>query len=163
MPDLQPGINNGQPVIIVGAGHSGVAVAAGLRTRGWVGGILLLDGEKETPYERPPLSKELLKSGAPDESTVLRKEKFYQDKRIERLAGITAEAIDRQSRTVVLSDGSRRGYDRLVVATGSRARPSPFPAPDSRASTPCGPVKTLSTSNALSSPARGSPSSALVT
>lgn len=127
MPDLQPGINNGQPVIIVGAGHSGVAVAAGLRTRGWVGGILLLDGETETPYERPPLSKELLKSGAPDESTVLRKEKFYQDKRIERLAGITAEAIDRQSRTVVLSDGSRRGYDRLVVATGSRARPLTVP------------------------------------
>jgi 3-phenylpropionate/trans-cinnamate dioxygenase ferredoxin reductase subunit len=127
MPDLQPGINNEQPIVIIGAGHSGVAVAAGLRTRGWEGGILLLDGEKETPYERPPLSKELLKAGAPDESTMLRKEKFYQDKRIDRLAGVTADAIDRQSRTVLLSDGNRSGYDRLVVATGSRARPLTVP------------------------------------
>ena len=83
------------PVVIVGAGHSGVAVAAGLRARGWEGGILLLDAEKETPYERPPLSKELLKDGAPDESAVLRKEKFYQDKRIDRVAGIAADSIDR--------------------------------------------------------------------
>jgi 3-phenylpropionate/trans-cinnamate dioxygenase ferredoxin reductase subunit len=67
------------PVIIVGAGHAGVAVAAGLRARGWEGGVLLLDAEKETPYERPPLSKDLLKDGAPDESAVLRKEKFYED------------------------------------------------------------------------------------
>ena len=86
------------PVVIVGAGHSGVAVAAGLRARGWEGGILLLDTENEAPYERPPLSKDLLKDGASDESAVLRKEKFYQDKRIDRLAGSTAEAIDRKSK-----------------------------------------------------------------
>ncbi|MBT2594906.1 FAD-dependent oxidoreductase [Arthrobacter sp. ISL-72] len=114
-------------VIIAGAGHSGVAVAAGLRARGWEGGILLLDAEKETPYERPPLSKELLKDGASDESAVLRKEKFYLDKGIDRLAGITADSIDRQGRTVLLSDGSRHAYHRLVIATGSRARPLTVP------------------------------------
>ena len=110
------------PIVIVGAGHSGVAVAAGLRSRGWEGDILLLEAEKETPYERPPLSKELLKAGAPDESTVLRKEKFYQDKRIDRRAGLTVDVIDPAGRTVQLSDGSRHGYHRLVIATGSRAR-----------------------------------------
>lgn len=115
------------PVMIVGAGHSGVAVAAGLRARGWEGGILLLDAEKETPYERPPLSKELLKDGAPDESAVLRKEKFYEDKRIDRLTGITADSIDRKGATVLLSDGSRHAYHRLVIATGSRARPLTVP------------------------------------
>ncbi|WP_052500565.1 NAD(P)/FAD-dependent oxidoreductase [Arthrobacter sp. SPG23] len=115
------------PVVIVGAGHSGVAVAAGLRARGWKGGILLLDAEKETPYERPPLSKELLKAGAPDESAVLRKEKFYQDKRIQRVAGAAVESVDRQGRTVLLSDGSRHAYHRLVLATGSRARPLTVP------------------------------------
>ena len=47
-------------VLVVG---SGVAVEAGPRTRGWQGAILLLDAEKETPYGRPPLSKELLKVG----------------------------------------------------------------------------------------------------
>jgi 3-phenylpropionate/trans-cinnamate dioxygenase ferredoxin reductase component len=130
MPDLQPGINNEQPILIIGAGHSGVAVAAGLRTRGWDGGILLLDAEKETPYERPPLSKELLKAGAPDESTVLRKEKFYQDKRIDRLAGLTADFIDRNARAVLLSDGSRQRYRRLIIATGSRARALTVPGAD---------------------------------
>lgn len=115
------------PVVIVGAGHSGVAVAAGLRARGWEGGILLLEAEKETPYERPPLSKELLKAGAPDESAVLRKAKFYQDKRIQRVAGAAVESVDRQGRTVLLSDGSRHAYHRLVLATGSRARPLTVP------------------------------------
>lgn len=110
------------PVVIVGAGHSGVAVAAGLRSRGWEGGILLLEAETETPYERPPLSKELLKPDAPDESAVLRKEKFYQDKNIDRVAGTAVESIDRQGRTVLLSDGTRHTYHRLVIATGSRAR-----------------------------------------
>ena len=63
MPEQQIPDENQQPVAIIGAGHSGVAVAAGLRTRGWPGRILLLDAEKETPYGRPPLSKELLKVG----------------------------------------------------------------------------------------------------
>ena len=122
MPSQQPTENGLNPIVIVGAGHSGVAVAAGLRTRGWDGDILLLEAEKETPYERPPLSKELLKAGAPDESTVLRKEKFYQDKRIDLWAGLTVDAIDPAGRTVQLSDGSRHAYHRLVIATGSRAR-----------------------------------------
>jgi 3-phenylpropionate/trans-cinnamate dioxygenase ferredoxin reductase subunit len=115
------------PVVIVGAGHSGVGVAAGLRARGWEGSILLIDAEQETPYERPPLSKELLKDGAADESAVLRKEKFYQHKGIDRLPGLAVESIDRQSRTVLLADGSRRAYHRLVIATGSRARPLAVP------------------------------------
>jgi 3-phenylpropionate/trans-cinnamate dioxygenase ferredoxin reductase subunit len=115
------------PVVIVGAGHSGVAVAAGLRSRGWEGGVLLIDAENEVPYERPPRSKELLKDGAPDEAAVLRKEKFYADKGIDRLAGITAESIDRGGRTLLLSDGTRQAYHRLVIATGSRARPLTVP------------------------------------
>lgn len=110
------------PVVIVGAGHSGVAVAAGLRSRGWEGGILLLEAETETPYERPPLSKEFLKAGAPDGTAVLRKEKFYQDRNIDRVQGAIVESIDRQGRTVRLSDGTRHAYHRLVIATGSRAR-----------------------------------------
>jgi 3-phenylpropionate/trans-cinnamate dioxygenase ferredoxin reductase subunit len=127
MRDREPARKATPPVIVVGAGHSGVAVAAGLRARGWEGGILLLDAQKETPYERPPLSKELLKDGAPDESAVLRKEKFYEDKRIDRLSGITAESIDRKGSAVLLSDGSRHAYHRLVIATGSRARPLTVP------------------------------------
>ncbi|AOT04770.1 hypothetical protein ASPU41_17030 [Arthrobacter sp. U41] len=65
---------------------------------------------------------ELLKSGAADESTVLRKAKFYDDKSIDRRAGLTVDAIDPDRRTVQLSDGIRHCYHRLVIATGSRAR-----------------------------------------
>lgn len=124
---MRSGVGSTAPVVIVGAGHSGVAVAAGLRTRGWEGGILLIDAELELPYERPPLSKELLKDGASDEPAVLRKEKFYADKGISRLAGVTAESIDRDGRMVLLSDGTRQAYHRLVIATGSRARPLTVP------------------------------------
>ena len=52
------------PIVIIGAGHAGVAVAAGLRTRGWAGGIVLVDAQHDAPYERPPLSKDLLAPGA---------------------------------------------------------------------------------------------------
>ena len=124
---IQDPVVTKDPVVIVGSGHSGVAVAAGLRTRGWEGNILLIDAENELPYERPPLSKEFLKDGAPDESAVLRKEKFYADKGIGRLAGVTAESIDRNGRTVLLSNGTRQAYHRLVIATGSRARPLTVP------------------------------------
>lgn len=121
------GTGNAAPVVIIGAGHSGVAVAAGLRARGWEDGILLIDAENGLPYERPPLSKELLKDGAPDEPAVLRKERFYAEKGIARLAGVTVASIDRKGRTVLLSDGTRQAYNRLVIATGSRARPLTVP------------------------------------
>ena len=78
--DTQAPAGAKDPVVIIGSGHSGVAVAAGLRTRGWEGGILLIDAESGLPYERPPLSKELLKDGAPEGPAVLRKEKFYAEK-----------------------------------------------------------------------------------
>lgn len=121
------GSGNAAPVVIIGAGHSGVAVAAGLRARGWEDGILLIEAENGLPYERPPLSKEVLKDSASNESAVLRKEEFYADKGIGRLAGVTVESIDRNGRTVLLSDGTRQAYHRLVIATGSRARPLTVP------------------------------------
>lgn len=116
-----------EPIVVVGAGHAGVAVAAGLRTRGWAGGLVLIDTEKEVPYERPPLSKDLLKPGVGDESALLRKEKYYQDKDIERIGGHTVESVDRDGHAVVLSDGRRQPYHRLIIATGSRARPLTVP------------------------------------
>ncbi|MFD1213495.1 NAD(P)/FAD-dependent oxidoreductase [Arthrobacter sp. GCM10027362] len=118
------------PVIVIGAGHAGVAVAAGLRTRGYGGRILLVDAQTELPYERPPLSKELLKPGAPEQPVPLRKQKYYEDRGLERIAGLTVTGIDRADRSVLLSDGTRREYHRLVIATGARARPLTVPGAD---------------------------------
>jgi 3-phenylpropionate/trans-cinnamate dioxygenase ferredoxin reductase component len=119
-----------EPIVVVGSGHAGVAVAAGLRTRGWAGRIVLLDVQHDAPYERPPLSKELLAPGSGDRTALLRKEDYYEAKGIERVAGQGAASIDRAAGAVVLADGSRHPYHRLVLATGSRARELPVPGAD---------------------------------
>lgn len=118
------------PIVIVGSGHAGVATAAGLRTRGWDGRIVLVDAQDGTPYERPPLSKELLTPGAGDKAALLRKEDYYEAKDIERMTGQTVESIDPANRAVFLTGGSRLPYHRLVLATGSRARELPVPGAD---------------------------------
>lgn len=114
-------------VVVVGAGHAGVQVAAGLRQRGWQDQVILVDQEGQAPYERPPLSKDLLKPGAPDEPALLRKEQFYLDKGIERVTGSSVTAIDAAEGVVTLSSGASYQYGRLVLCTGSRARPLSAP------------------------------------
>jgi 3-phenylpropionate/trans-cinnamate dioxygenase ferredoxin reductase component len=118
------------PIVIVGSGHAGVATAAGLRTRGWDGRIVLVDAQNGTPYERPPLSKDLLEPGAGDRTALLRKEDYYEAKDIERMTGHTVESIDPANRAVFLAGGSRLPYHRLVLATGSRSRELPVPGAD---------------------------------
>ncbi|WP_415855550.1 NAD(P)/FAD-dependent oxidoreductase, partial [Sinomonas sp. G460-2] len=109
------------PVVIVGSGHAGVGVAAGLRARKWEGRIVLVDSDDAVPYERPPLSKELLTGGAPAEPTPLRKESYYESRGIERVHG-SAATIDRDRRELVLADGRTVPYAKLVLATGSTPR-----------------------------------------
>lgn len=116
-------------VVILGSGHAGVGVAAGLRTRKWDGSIVLVDSDETIPYERPPLSKELLAPGAPGEPTLLRKESYYEAHGIERVHG-TAVAIDRRRRELVLADGRTVPYGKLVLATGSTPRRLTAPGAD---------------------------------
>lgn len=122
------------PVVIVGAGHAGIQVAAGLRTRGWTGGIVVVDEQDGLPYERPPLSKDVLAPQAPDEALaaapLLRKEAFYEAKDIRRVSGIRVKSIDRHQRVVHLADGTRIAYHRLVIASGARGRQLPVPGAD---------------------------------
>lgn len=118
-----------EAVVIVGSGHAGVAVAAGLRTRGWAGQVVLLDAEEHVPYERPQLSKELLAPGAPKEATPLRKASWFEAKGIERVLG-TAAAIDRSRRELRLDDGRVLPYSKLVIATGSTPRRLTVPGAD---------------------------------
>ncbi|MGT2463561.1 NAD(P)/FAD-dependent oxidoreductase [Sinomonas atrocyanea] len=116
-------------VVIVGSGHAGVAVAAGLRTRGWEGRVVLVESDGHVPYERPPLSKELLAPGAPTEATPLRKAAWFEGKGIERVRG-TAAAIDRPRHELALEDGRVLPYTKLVLATGSTPRRLPVPGAD---------------------------------
>ncbi|ETR76227.1 ferredoxin reductase [Afipia sp. P52-10] len=115
---------NGTPshVIIVGAGHAGGSAAAFLRQFGWKAPITLIGEESALPYQRPPLSKALLKGEATEASLLLRPAKFYADQNITVRLGTRAVGIDRQQRTVTLENGEALAYSHLIVATGAGAR-----------------------------------------
>lgn len=112
---------NAPNVLIIGAGHAGVAVAAQLRAQGHAGPIRLLGDEAALPYQRPPLSKAWLKGEADAVSLQLRAPSWYAQQNIELLHG-AAVAIDRGARQVVLADRTALPYDVLVLAMGARAR-----------------------------------------
>ena len=114
-------------VVIVGAGHAGGTAAAFLRQFGWAGEIVLVGDECAPPYQRPPLSKAWLKGEADLESLALRHESFYPENRIGLRLGERVERIDREARQVVLGHGERLAYDRLILATGARARKLALP------------------------------------
>lgn len=109
------------PVTIVGAGHAGYQVAASLRQAGFSQRICLINDEAHLPYQRPPLSKAYIKGSAGPESLMFRPEKFYQDQKIELIAG-RAVSIDRPARKVLLASGETLAYGHLVLATGARNR-----------------------------------------
>ncbi len=113
-------------VVIVGAGHGGSQCAASLRDLGYEGTITLIADESVTPYHKPPLSKAFLKEpGATPQP--LRAESYYADKNIDLLKSRWVDAIDRNEQEAILSDGSRCGYDQLVLATGARPRMPDMP------------------------------------
>ncbi|MEO6882193.1 MAG: FAD-dependent oxidoreductase [Mycobacteriaceae bacterium] len=108
--------------VIVGAGLAGAKTAEGLRERGCTGQVVLLGAEAHLPYERPPLSKDYLAGKADRDSLAVHDQQWYTDHGVELRLGVPATALDRAARDVVLGDGSRIGYDHLVLATGSRPR-----------------------------------------
>jgi 3-phenylpropionate/trans-cinnamate dioxygenase ferredoxin reductase subunit len=109
-------------VVIVGAGQAGAQTAFSLRQWGFDGSILLAGDEPFPPYERPPLSKDLLKRTLEEDRLFFRTASWYADNRVELRTGIAAASIDRENRQVVFDDGRQDAWDALVLATGSRPR-----------------------------------------
>lgn len=108
-------------VVIVGSGQAGVECASALHHNGFSGSIIVIGNEPDLPYQRPPLSKEFLKS-IDDAPLPLKGEAFYAANGIDLRLGVTAERIDRAARELVLKGGERLPYDHLVIATGARNR-----------------------------------------
>ncbi|MEO3385426.1 FAD-dependent oxidoreductase [Mesorhizobium sp. CAU 1741] len=108
-------------VVIVGSGQAGVECAAALRHSGFAGAVTIIGDEPDLPYQRPPLSKEFLKSPA-DSSLPLKGEAFYGQNDIEVRLGGFVRRIDREAREVELASGDKIAYDHLVLATGARNR-----------------------------------------
>lgn len=112
-------------VLIVGASVAGVAVADGLRARGFDGRITLVDADPNLPYDKPPLSKQALKSDWHDERALLRPADHYRDHEIELVLGRRAVSLDGPNRSVALDDGRRIAADAIVLAPGVSARRLP--------------------------------------
>ncbi|HZX01950.1 FAD/NAD(P)-binding oxidoreductase, partial [Kribbella sp.] len=111
-----------EQIVIVGASLAGATAAETLREDGWSGRIVLIGSEKSLPYERPPLSKDVLLGKAETGSAQLHDQQWYDDHSIDLRLGTTVTAIDPAAHTVTLDDGSQVPYAKLLIATGSRVR-----------------------------------------
>ncbi|HUB97049.1 MAG TPA: FAD-dependent oxidoreductase [Stellaceae bacterium] len=111
-----------QAIVIVGAGHAGGCAASALRAAGHKGPVTLLGIEPHPPYERPPLSKELLQGAVPTEKTYLRPAAWYAEHEVDLRLGAEAVEIDRAAGRVRLADGESVAYDSLLLTTGARPR-----------------------------------------
>jgi 3-phenylpropionate/trans-cinnamate dioxygenase ferredoxin reductase subunit len=108
-----------ESVVIIGGGAAGNACAEMLRREGYRGPVTIVDPDSDAPYDRPNLSKDYLAGNAPEEWLPLHPREFYAAQHIEILSGVEATEIDIASKTISLSDGSRRQYGCLLIATGA--------------------------------------------
>jgi 3-phenylpropionate/trans-cinnamate dioxygenase ferredoxin reductase component len=108
-------------VVVIGAGHAGVETAASLRAGGYSGPVMVVGAERHPPYQRPPLSKEMLGDGADPDAISLRSEAFFVERRIALCHGPAVD-IDRAGQQVHLASGPPLDYDHLVLATGAAPR-----------------------------------------
>jgi 3-phenylpropionate/trans-cinnamate dioxygenase ferredoxin reductase subunit len=116
--------------LIVGASLAGAKGAQALRAEGFDGPIVMVGAENELPYERPPLSKGYLQGKAERDSIYVHPREWYAEANIDLRLGLAATAIDRAAHQVTFADGSRAGYAKLLLTTGSAPRRLPVPGAD---------------------------------
>ncbi|GAA4011529.1 NAD(P)/FAD-dependent oxidoreductase [Streptomyces plumbiresistens] len=112
-------------VLVVGASASGLTTAEALRRKGYTGTITVLGDEPHAPYDRPPLSKQVLSGTWEPERAALRTGEALTALDAEFLLGDPALALDPVARTVRTESGRALTADAIVIATGVRARTLP--------------------------------------
>jgi NADPH-dependent 2,4-dienoyl-CoA reductase/sulfur reductase-like enzyme len=119
-------------VVVVGASLAGLRAAETLREEGYQGPLTVVGAEPHLPYDRPPLSKELLAGSVAAEDVLLRTPADYAGLDLDLRLGTRASGLDLAGRAVVLAGGERLPFDGLVVATGASPRLLPgMPPPPS--------------------------------
>jgi NADPH-dependent 2,4-dienoyl-CoA reductase/sulfur reductase-like enzyme/ferredoxin len=109
-------------IVIVGASLAGLRAGLTLRREGFTGSLTVIGDEPRPPYDRPPLSKQVLLGQVPAQRTTLpRRDGFDAQWRL----GVAATGLDLSGKQVHLADGETVGFDRLLIATGVRSRPWP--------------------------------------
>ncbi|WP_369363273.1 NAD(P)/FAD-dependent oxidoreductase [Streptomyces sp. CG4] len=111
-------------IVIVGASLVGLRAAEVLREEGFTGSLTVVGDEPHAPYDRPPLSKQVLLGQATPDTLEL---PMRRDPHAEWRLGVRATGVDLLAKRVLLADGESLPYDRLLIATGTRARPWPNP------------------------------------
>jgi 3-phenylpropionate/trans-cinnamate dioxygenase ferredoxin reductase subunit len=117
-------------IIIIGAGHGGGTAAALLRQNGYADPIVLIGEEPHPPYQRPPLSKGWLKGEVDGDGLLLRPRDWYAEADIDLRTSTRVVHIDRTAKTATLSTDEILTYDKLIIATGARARKLVLPGSD---------------------------------
>jgi 3-phenylpropionate/trans-cinnamate dioxygenase ferredoxin reductase component len=117
-------------IVIIGGGQAGGWAAKTLRAEGFAGRIVLVGDERHPPHERPPLSKAVLAGSSEPDVCHLFKPDAFAELALECEPGERAVSIDRTAHTVLTDRDRRLGYDRLILAPGSRVRKLAIPGGD---------------------------------
>jgi 3-phenylpropionate/trans-cinnamate dioxygenase ferredoxin reductase subunit len=113
--------------LLVGGGVAAVRCARALRRRGFAGSILVVGEEPVAPYNRPPLTKELLRLDLPRELIAAEPPEWYERHRVALRTGVPAVALDPASQEAELADGMRLHFTHCLLATGASPRRPPIP------------------------------------
>ena len=113
-------------VVVVGAGLAGWRFIESLRRDGYEGKITLIGDEPYAPYDRPPLSKQVLSGKWEIDKTVLASDEALESANITSIFGVSATSLDVTNHTVTLENGETVSGTHIVIATGTRARRIPF-------------------------------------
>jgi 3-phenylpropionate/trans-cinnamate dioxygenase ferredoxin reductase subunit len=123
-------MSTSQTFVIVGASLAGATAAQVLREEGFDGRIVLIGAEPNRPYERPPLSKSYLQGTSAREEVFVHPADWYAEHDVDLRLATTVTSLDRAAHQIVLDDGERLGYDRLLLTTGSEPRRLNLPGAD---------------------------------
>jgi 3-phenylpropionate/trans-cinnamate dioxygenase ferredoxin reductase subunit len=114
--------------LLVGGGVAAARCARTLRRGGFGGSIVLVGEEATPPYNRPPLSKDLLRDEVPADLILAEPPSWYERRGVDLLLGVPVVAIDPDLRLAELGDGRRLRYGTCVLATGASPRLAAVPA-----------------------------------
>jgi 3-phenylpropionate/trans-cinnamate dioxygenase ferredoxin reductase subunit len=112
-------------VVIAGGGLAAQRCCETLRRLGYEGRVRIVCGEDRLPYDRPPLSKQMLAGEHTAEALSFRDAEWYAAQDVELLLGETAVSLDAERRRLVLAGGGELPYENLLIATGSAPRRLP--------------------------------------
>ena len=116
--------------LIIGGGLAAARAVEGIREHDREGAITVVSAEDHLPYERPPLSKDVLLGKADVATAYPHPEGWYREQGVTLHLGQPATSVSSDQRTVTLADGTELGWDRLLLATGSVVRRLDVPGAD---------------------------------